>query len=145
MWDGNLIYILIASFFITFFITFLYYFWFIIVYLPLIREFILELFLFHSLTFFFLDVFCVKNYCRLSVVHRLVLDDALCCKVWERMLRLGTEVESDSCLEGYNHSVRQLPIHIRGVSLIFESGHVECQPTVMQPCSARCRSWPYVK
>lgn len=86
-----------------------------------------------------------KNYCRLSVVHRRVLDDAVCCKVWERMLRLGTAVESDSCLEGLNHSIRQLSIHIRGASLIFRSSHAECQPNVMQHCSARYRSWPCVK
>jgi len=44
----------------------------------------------------------------------------------ERMIRLGTEVENDSCLEGYNRSVSHLCIPIRGVSLIFESGHAEC-------------------
>ena len=56
------------------------------------------------------------------------------------MLRLGTEVESDSCLEGFNHSVRQLSIHILDVSLIFRSSHAECQPNVMQPCLVRYRS-----
>ena len=61
------------------------------------------------------------------------------------MIRLGTEVESDSCLEGYNRSVRQLSIRIRDVSLIFESGHVECQSNVIQPYPARYCSCPYVK
>jgi hypothetical protein len=56
------------------------------------------------------------------------------------MLRLGTGVESDSCLERYNRSVRQLSIHVRGVNLIFSSGREECQPSVIQLCSTRCRS-----